>query len=175
MVGTGAVTGERRFPERVVRNVVESMLGVAGADGLALSDGRPVTAQTGTVQSRSEGQNNDASTAGFTPTPSTSVWLGTDMSSPIRTANGTPISGRSLPGEVWQEFMGEVLDAEPVQTLAPFRAIGRAPADATPTGTAPTGVPPDEAPPPTTTVAPTPPPPGPQPAPTQDCSVTPCG
>ncbi|WP_300011794.1 transglycosylase domain-containing protein [Pseudonocardia sp.] len=124
--------GERRFPERVARNVVESMLEVAETDGLALPGGRPVAAKTGTVQSRFEGENNDAWMAGFTPTLSTSVWIGTDMNSPIRTSRGTPISGKGLPGEVWQEFMGEALEAEPVETFAPFRPIGEAPSDAPP-------------------------------------------
>ncbi len=77
-----APEGEQRFPERVARNVTETMLGVAKRDGLSLPDGRPVAAKTGTVQSRFEGENNDAWMAGFTPSLSTSVWIGTDMNSP---------------------------------------------------------------------------------------------
>lgn len=119
--------GEQRFPERVARNVTETMLGVARRDGLALPDDRPVAAKTGTVQSRFEGENNDAWMAGFTPSLATSVWMGTDMNSPIRTASGTPISGAGLPGEVWQEFMGEALDTEPVETFTEFEPIGEAP------------------------------------------------
>ena len=124
--------GEQRFPERVARNVTETMLGVARRDGLALPDGRPVAAKTGTVQSRFEGENNDAWMAGFTPSLATSVWMGTDMNSPIRTASGTPISGSSLPGEVWQEFMGAALDTEPVETFAEFEPIGEAPSTVEP-------------------------------------------
>jgi membrane peptidoglycan carboxypeptidase len=127
-----ATDGERRFPERVARNVTESMLGVAARDGLALPGGRPVAAKTGTVQSRFEGENNDAWMAGFTPSLAASVWMGTDMNSPIRTARGTPIQGSSLPGEVWQEFMAEALDDEPVDQFAPFRPIGEAPSTAEP-------------------------------------------
>ncbi|WP_308281894.1 transglycosylase domain-containing protein [Pseudonocardia oceani] len=119
-----ATEGERRFPERVARNVVESMLEVADQDGLTLPDGRPVAAKTGTVQSHFDGENNDAWMAGFTPSLSTSVWVGTDMNTPIRTAGGEPISGKTLPGEVWQEFMGEALEAAPVETFAPYRPIG---------------------------------------------------
>jgi membrane peptidoglycan carboxypeptidase len=93
-----ATEDERRFPDRVARNVVEAMLGVAEHDDLALPQRRPVAAKTGTVQSRFEGENNDAWMAGFTPSLTTAVWMGTDMNSPIRTARGRPIQGSSLPG-----------------------------------------------------------------------------
>lgn len=122
-----ATEGERRFPERVARNVTEAMLDVAGRDGLALPGGRPVAAKTGTVQSRFAGENNDAWIAGFTPSVSTSVWIGTDMNSPIRTSSGSPIDGKSLPGGLWQEFMTEAHDSAPVRPFAPFRPIGVAP------------------------------------------------
>jgi membrane peptidoglycan carboxypeptidase len=125
-----ATEGERRFPERVARNVAESMIDVAGHDDLALPGGRPVAAKTGTVQSRFEGQNNDAWMAGFTPSIASAVWMGTDMNSPIRTARGTPIEGATLPGEVWHQFMSEALDDEPVEQFAPFRPIGEAPSTA---------------------------------------------
>ncbi len=142
--GEGGITeGEQRFPERVARNVVETMLQVAERDGLALPDGRPVAAKTGTVQSHVDGENNDAWMAGFTPALSTSVWIGTDDNDPIQTAAGTPISGSGVPGEVWQRFMGVALEDEPVATFAPFRPIGEAPSDTEPgadpeTTTAPT-------------------------------------
>ncbi|QNG55761.1 penicillin-binding protein [Pseudonocardia petroleophila] len=161
--GAGGITeGERRFPERVARNVVESMLEVAEQDGLSLPGGRPVAAKTGTVQSRFDGDNNDAWMAGFTPSLSTSVWIGTDMNSPIRTASGEPISGKTLPGEVWRTFMGQALDEAPVETFPPYRPIGEAASDAPP------GVDPEATPTPTPTpepvVTPTeePPPPAPE-------------
>ncbi|MDN5933640.1 MAG: penicillin-binding protein, partial [Pseudonocardia sp.] len=152
--------GERRFSERVARNVVESMLDVADRDGLALPDGRPVAAKTGTVESRFDGENNDAWMAGFTPSLSTSVWIGTDMNSPIRTAAGTPISGAGLPGEAWQEFMGDALAEVPVEPFAPYRPIGEAASDAPP------GVDPEATPTPEPTPDPgeTPVPPPPDPA-----------
>lgn len=149
--------GERRFPERVARNVVESMLEVADRDGLDLPGGRPVAAKTGTVQSRFDGENNDAWMAGFTPSLSTSVWIGTDMNSPIREAGGAPISGATLPGEVWQEFMGEALAEQPVETFAPYRPIGEAASDEPP------GIDPEAPPTPTPTPTPEPTPAEPTP------------
>ncbi|MFC4944573.1 transglycosylase domain-containing protein [Pseudonocardia sp. GCM10023141] len=127
-----ATNGEQRFPERVARNVTEAMLDVADHDGLALPGGRPVAAKTGTVQSRFEGQNNDAWMAGFTPNVAAAVWMGTDMNSPIRTAAGRPIEGASLPGEVWKHFMVAVTAPEPIEQFPPFRAIGQAPVEEVP-------------------------------------------
>ena len=156
-----ATQGEQRFPERVARNVTETMLDVASTDGLALPGGRPVAAKTGTVESRVDGQNNDAWMAGFTPTVSTSVWMGTDMNSPIRTSGGTPVEGKSLPGEVWQEFMSDAHDDAPVAQFAPFRPIGEPPRDRAPvvpsgppaSTTAPSGAPVSGAPPSASTPA----------------------
>jgi membrane peptidoglycan carboxypeptidase len=198
-----ATEGERRFPERVARNVVEAMLNVAENDDLALPGGRPVAAKTGTVQSRFEGENNDAWMSGFTPSLASAVWMGTDMNSPIRTARGTPIQGSSLPGDVWREFMGEALEDAPVEQFAPFRPIGEPPSPlgpneepepeaATPPPQPAPGFPPPEAP----EATPPPQPPfddeGPglfedpdpdadrdaddedEPA-EEDCSITPCG
>jgi membrane peptidoglycan carboxypeptidase len=137
--------GERRFAEQVARNATEAMLGVAERDGLALGR-RPVAAKTGTVQSRFEGENNDAWMAGFTPQLASSVWMGTDRNSPIRTATGDPISGRTLPGAVWQGFMAAALRTAPTEPFPPFR----------PLGTPPPAV--DEPPAPTAAAAPTAPP-----------------
>jgi peptidoglycan glycosyltransferase len=118
--------GERRFPEQVARNVTEAMLDVARRDGLALGR-RPVAAKTGTVQSRLPGENNDAWMAGFTPQLASSVWLGTDRNSPIRTAAGAPISGRTVPGEVWRTFMASALRTAPAEPFPPFRPVGTPP------------------------------------------------
>jgi membrane peptidoglycan carboxypeptidase len=136
--------GERRFPEQVARNVVEAMSGVAPADGLTI--GRPVAGKTGTVQSRFEGQNNDAWFSGFTPDLATTVWVGTDMNSPIRTASGTPIDGKSLPGEMWQTFMKEAVADRPQQSFGGYTPIGERASDLAP----------NETPTPTPTPEPTP-------------------
>ena len=134
--------GERRFPEQVARNVTEAMLDVARRDGLALPGGRPVAAKTGTVESRFDGDNNDAWMAGFTPSLSTSVWIGTDMNSPIRTARGTPISGKTVPGDVWKEFMKEALERLPVEKFPAFEPIGEAPSQLPPGEVEPPPAPP---------------------------------
>ncbi|MGD9987052.1 transglycosylase domain-containing protein [Pseudonocardia sp.] len=124
--------GERRFPERVARNVTEAMLDVAGNDGLSLPGVRQVAAKTGTVQSHFDGQNNDAWMSGFTPEVAATVWIGTDMNTPIRTADGTPISGGSVPGAVWRDFMTDAARQDPPPAFAPYHAIGEPPSDKPP-------------------------------------------
>ncbi|WP_345380199.1 transglycosylase domain-containing protein [Pseudonocardia yuanmonensis] len=157
--------GERRFSEQVARNTIEAMLGVVPNDGLGI--GRPVAGKTGTVQSRFEGENNDAWFSGFTPDLATAVWIGTDMNSPIRTASGTPVEGKTLPGEVWQTFMKQAVEEEPqTEGFGTYKPIGEPPSDLppneTPTPTPTSSAPPSPSsessevpPPPPTPVAPT--------------------
>ncbi|MET0191550.1 MAG: transglycosylase domain-containing protein [Pseudonocardia sediminis] len=126
--------GEQRFPEQVARNVVEGMLGVVGHDDLDLPGGQEAAGKTGTVQSRFDGQNNDAWFAGFTPDLVTTVWIGTDRNDPITNADGEPISGAMLPGKVWQAFMSDaVRAADQTQDFPSYEPIGKAPAADEPT------------------------------------------
>jgi membrane peptidoglycan carboxypeptidase len=120
-------TGQQVMDPEVARNVTESMTDVADSSRIGLSGGRPVAAKTGTVQSGTEGQNNDAWTVGYTPSVSTAVWVGTDDNSPIKNSSGNPIYGRMLPGSIWQSFMDDVLDGTPVERFSGFEPIGQAP------------------------------------------------
>jgi membrane peptidoglycan carboxypeptidase len=132
--GTSAAGGQQAFSQQVARNVTESMTDVASSSRIGLDDGRPVAAKTGTVQSSTVGQNNDAWTVGYTPSISTAIWVGTDDNSPIKNAQGRPIYGRMLPGSIWQEFMSDALKGTPVETFGKFTPIGQAPvSDAPPT------------------------------------------
>ncbi|MGD9531641.1 MAG: hypothetical protein AB7V44_33265, partial [Pseudonocardia sp.] len=89
---------------------------------------RPVAAKTGTVQlPGSNGQNKDAWTVGFTPQLSTAVWVGTDVSEPIRNAAGRPVYGRMLPGSIWQTFMVDALRGRPVAQFSRFVPMGDPP------------------------------------------------
>jgi membrane peptidoglycan carboxypeptidase len=119
--------GDVRFSPQVARNVTESMTDVARSSLIPLADDRPVAAKTGTTQNRVAGQNNDAWTVGYTPTLSTSVWVGTDDNSPIKTSAGRPLYGRMAPGEIWQKFMNAALRDQPVRQFAPFHPLGAAP------------------------------------------------
>ena len=170
-------SGERRFSVQVARNVTEAMLGVAPNDGLELPGNQPVAAKTGTVQSRFDGENNDAWMSGFTPTLSTTVWIGTDMNSPIRTASGRPIEGATVPGKVWQRFMSDAVEDEPTKGFGTFTPIGEAPSELPPNAPTTSATPTPSASaepsvPPSGSEVPPPPPPDPA-APPADESTAP--
>ncbi|WP_433557401.1 transglycosylase domain-containing protein [Pseudonocardia xinjiangensis] len=124
----GEAAGEQAVPQQVARNVTESMIDVASSSRIALSDGRPVAAKTGTVQADVPGQNKDAWTVGYTPSISTAVWVGSDKSDPIKNAAGSPIFGRMLPGSIWQEFMNDALRGTPKEQFSKFVPMGVPPA-----------------------------------------------
>ncbi|MDQ4116014.1 MAG: penicillin-binding protein, partial [Actinomycetota bacterium] len=161
--------GEQRFPEQVARNVTESMMDVVEKDDLTLPSGQEAAAKTGTVQSRYEGQNNDAWFAGFTPDLVSAVWVGTDRNDPIQDARGQPINGRDLPGHVWQTFMSDAVRSGQTSEFPTFRAIGKPPSDEPPNAPEETATP-APSPQPTRTPEPRPspvpqPPPAPPPPP----------
>ncbi|MCM3844724.1 penicillin-binding protein [Pseudonocardia sp. DR1-2] len=124
--------GEQRFPEQVARNVAEAMMNVVDNDGLQLPDGQEAAGKTGTVQSRFEGQNNDAWFAGFTPGIATAVWVGTDRNDPIQDSAGRPINGADLPGSVWKAFMSDTVRATGTAEFPTFRPIGESPSTLAP-------------------------------------------
>ncbi|MGE3286462.1 MAG: transglycosylase domain-containing protein [Pseudonocardia sp.] len=119
--------GRQAIPQQVARNVTEAMLDVASFAGIGLGD-RPVAAKTGTVQlPGSNGQNKDAWTVGFTPQLSTAVWVGTDVSEPIKNSAGRPVYGRMLPGSIWQTFMSDALRGRSVEQFSRFVPMGDPP------------------------------------------------
>jgi membrane peptidoglycan carboxypeptidase len=114
-------------PQQVARNVVEAMSDVASFAGIGLGE-RPVAAKTGTVQlPGSNGQNKDAWTVGFTPQLSTAVWVGTDVSEPIKNSAGRAVYGRMLPGSIWQTFMSDALRGQDVEQFSDFEPLGDPP------------------------------------------------
>lgn len=119
--------GERRFSQQIARNLTEAMLGVPTYDKLTLSNDRAVAAKTGTVQSYVANQNNDAWTAGFTRQLTTVVWIGTDQNTPIKNANGAPISGGTMPGQIWKSYMYDATKSQPAESFGPYKPIGTPP------------------------------------------------
>ncbi len=119
---------QQAIPQKVARNVTESMLDVAASSSIALSDGRPVAAKTGTVQHPTlDDQNKDAWTVGYTPSVSTAVWVGSDISDPIQNSAGQPIFGRMLPGSIWQKYMNAAVRGTPKEQFSPFEPLGKPP------------------------------------------------
>jgi membrane peptidoglycan carboxypeptidase len=121
--------GQQVMSQQVARNVIEAMLDVAEKKKYPLS-GRQVAAKTGTAQLEgSSSDNRDAWFVGFTPGKATAVWVGTDKSDPIRTAQGRPIFGSGLPGQIWHEFMQTATEDDPPEQFSTFVPIGTPPQD----------------------------------------------
>jgi membrane peptidoglycan carboxypeptidase len=69
---------------------------------------------------------------GYTPQLATAVWIGTDRSDPIRNADGRPIYGRMVPGEIWKSYMDGALRGTDVVRFSPFEPMGAAPVSENP-------------------------------------------
>jgi membrane peptidoglycan carboxypeptidase len=108
--------GEQVIEPRVANDVTYALTDVAESSDLDLSGGREVAAKTGT-QGLNRTDNSDAWMVGYTPSLSTSVWIGTDLRDPIRTSGGSIIYGSGLPGDIWQQFMNTVLEGTPEEDL----------------------------------------------------------
>jgi membrane peptidoglycan carboxypeptidase len=100
----------------VANDVTFATKGVAAYSKRALEDGREVASKTGTVGS-SEEDNSDAWMVGYTPSLSTSVWMGSDGNDPIVDGRGRIIYGSGLPGAIWQRFMNAALAGSPMEEL----------------------------------------------------------
>jgi penicillin-binding protein 1A len=120
----------RVLDEGVADNVTDVLRGVL-ISGTAHGRGidRPAAGKTGTTQ-----DNKDAWFIGFTPTLSTSVWMGYEnkTTATAKTFKQHPVHGRSsvtggsFPAQLWQEFMRDALRNVPVTDFsepAPIEAV----------------------------------------------------
>jgi penicillin-binding protein 1A len=119
---------ERVLEEEVADNVTDVLRGVL-TNGTARGRGidRPAAGKTGTTQ-----DNKDAWFVGFTPTLSTSVWMGYENKTPETTKTLAGVHGRSsvtggsFPAQIWQAFMRDGLRDVPVTEFsepAPIEAV----------------------------------------------------
>ncbi|HET6969204.1 MAG TPA: transglycosylase domain-containing protein [Ornithinibacter sp.] len=164
----------RVLDEKVADNVTDVMRGVL-VDGTARGKGidRPAAGKTGTTQ-----DNKDAWFVGFTPTLSTSVWMGYENKTESKTLAGVhgrqEVYGGTFSATIWQAFMRDALRDVPVTDFsepAPIEAVPDAvqvrarrgfapgprmyPRQAPGGGTYAEDLPTPQAEPPTTTTAPT--------------------
>ncbi|MFC9893395.1 transglycosylase domain-containing protein [Nocardia sp. NPDC127579] len=115
-VGEQLPEGEQRIPRHIADNTIAAMAPIAAySNGHALAEGRPSGAKTGTTQLGESDWNKDAWMIGFTPGLSTAVWVGTELSQPIRTARGADIYGSGLPSDIWKQVMDNTLAGTPVE------------------------------------------------------------
>jgi membrane peptidoglycan carboxypeptidase len=108
--------GEQVIDADVANDVTYALKDVASYSRRGLDGGRPVASKTGTVGSSDE-DNSDAWMVGYTPSLSTSVWMGSDGNDPIVDARERIIYGSGLPGAIWQQFMNTALTGTPEEPL----------------------------------------------------------
>jgi membrane peptidoglycan carboxypeptidase len=123
LLGPPADDGDQAIPADVANDVTFAIKGVAQYSKRALEGGREVASKTGTVGTTDQ-DNSDAWMVGYTPSISTSVWMGSDTNDPIVTSGGKIIYGSGLPGAIWQEYMNAVLKGTPKEKL-PDKALIR--------------------------------------------------
>ncbi|UCF89758.1 MAG: carboxypeptidase, partial [Desulfobacterales bacterium] len=134
------VRGRRALDPGLAYQVVDMMRGVVdtgtGAVARSLGFKLPAAGKTGTTDNF-----HDAWFSGFTPTLSTSVWVGFDRNRAMRDTNGRGITGARGALPIWVDFMIKATAGEPSREFAipsnihfenidPF--TGRAAGDGTP-------------------------------------------
>lgn len=107
-------TYDQVFNPQLVYSMVDMMKGVVEG-GTARRIGRmgfnrPAAGKTGTTN-----DFKDAWFTGFTPTLSTSVWVGYDDASPMQNKKGVKITGSQGGIPIWVNFMKEAMKNEPVK------------------------------------------------------------
>ncbi|MBN7521560.1 penicillin-binding protein [Mycobacteroides abscessus subsp. abscessus] len=123
--GSSDNTGEKRISDDVANNAISAMKPIAAySRGHALAGGRESASKTGTAQLGDTKDNKDAWMAGFTPSLSTAVWVGTDDGKPIKTSWGGPIYGSGLPSDIWKKTMDGALDGTAKETFPKPGPIG---------------------------------------------------
>jgi len=147
--------GSQAIDKKVANDVTLTMEPIAGFSDVALDGGRQSAAKTGTAGvSPKSLQNSDAWMVGFTPQVSSAVWIGTGYRKPIKDANGNPMYGRELPGQIWKDFMDRYLSGKPNLPLPTKQLIAANGGTPTPSSSAtPTKTKTSEAPSPTFSIS----------------------
>ncbi|MCU1497919.1 MAG: hypothetical protein JWM47_1872 [Acidimicrobiales bacterium] len=125
----GRVLFEVETPERQRAVPAEVADGVSHALQRVVEDGtgtaakldRPAAGKTGTTQ-----DNGDAWFTGYTPNYTAAVWMGypEGPDRPMDAVHGKPVTGGSLPAEIWRRFMEKALeDVEPADFEPPPDAM----------------------------------------------------
>ena len=111
------VSGRRVLEPDLSYQIVDMMEGVldrgSGRIVRRLGFTLPAAGKTGTTNSY-----QDAWFTGFTPTVSTSVWVGFDKERPLRDKNGVGITGGRGAAPIWARFMTRAMDGEPARDFA---------------------------------------------------------
>jgi penicillin-binding protein 1A len=113
------VKPRRVLAQIIADNVTDVLKGViTDGTGTRADIGRPAAGKTGTAQ-----EWRDAWFTGYTPTLSTSVWIGNkERPTPLLNVKGVErVTGGSIPAETWKLFMSEALaDVPPSDFSVPL-------------------------------------------------------
>ncbi|MCE7006879.1 hypothetical protein LWC34_29230 [Kibdelosporangium philippinense] len=106
---------------KIARTVTESLLPA----GLPCAENRPCASKPGDhgCSLTQKTTNEDSCAAwmtGYTPQISTAVWFGSDDNSALKDKTGAAVTGKGLPGQVWQRFMNDYLKGKPVEQFPPL-------------------------------------------------------
>ena len=108
------VGSERALDPDMAFQMVDMMQGVmdagTGASVRRMGFDLPAAGKTGTTN-----DYKDAWFTGFTPTLSTSVWVGFDRDRGLRTTDGRGITGGRAAAPIWTDFMIQATAGEPVR------------------------------------------------------------
>jgi 1A family penicillin-binding protein len=106
------VSGTQVLEKRLAYQMVDMMRAVVDEGSASivrrLGFDKPAAGKTGTTNGY-----KDAWFTGFTPTLSTSVWVGYDRSQGLRDVNGGGITGGRGAAPIWTVFMHKATDGEP--------------------------------------------------------------
>lgn len=111
------IGGERSLDASIVYQVIDLMRGVVdegtGSVVRRLGFDLPAAGKTGTTDGY-----YDAWFTGFTPTLSTSVWVGYDQGEGLRDIQGLGITGSRGAAPIWADFMLKATQGEPPREFA---------------------------------------------------------
>ncbi|WP_156754661.1 transglycosylase domain-containing protein [Actinokineospora pegani] len=112
--------------QKIARNVTESLLPIPAYSKIPCADNRKCAGKTGTHQYQDTEDNSKAWMVGYTPQMSTAVSMGGDKTSQIlRNAEGKPIYGSGLPGEIWKKFMDSYHEGLPKEDFGKYVPMGK--------------------------------------------------
>jgi len=97
----------------------------AVVNGNALAPGRPAAGKPGAQQWGDTRDNQDAWMVGYTPQLAVAVWLGRPVPGPIRDVAGRPITGETVPAQLWRDFLARTLHDQPVLPFPAATHVGR--------------------------------------------------
>ncbi|WP_281262299.1 transglycosylase domain-containing protein [Saccharothrix carnea] len=110
----------------IADNVTESLKPVLTYSKIPCA-GRECAGKTGTHELPDDAsQNSKAWMVGYTPSLSASVWVGRDEGNvALRDAQGRPVFGGGLPGQVWKRFMDKALEGTPAEPFPKPRKLNQ--------------------------------------------------